>query len=544
MKPQLGLSKCLDSSHSLRDFSLKKYKHLSKLRVVKLPNPKFEQNPKRMSILLKLSVSVKSLDLSQYGLLEKYSRSKIKLVAKKFSKITGFSPFKSKKGSKGFLLTKIMLKKAKNLRHLFLKAVFDDSLSHHLFHLVSQNKLETLDLISLSSPQYKSVWLLNYLNYLPPSVEELCFSLREQMRDGSILDLSINHLENLQKLELGMLLSIETFTKIIKSIYDSSKLKVLRFHLKKCQNDGSYLPEIQAFLGSCLNLEELSIQTDMDVHPSHVRLMKLQKLSIESTEGLLRIMHFIQQQKDSLESLSLTSKLWNIDLVGGFLEGLKSLERLKKLRLNLKSDGCVMKALALVELIEALEYLEEVDFLDLLVEFKEDSFERFCKALQKRSSSLRSLKLSFNKFSMDQKSLSLFIQTLNSLSRLEHVTFKDFGIEDAGFYSELRELVCCRNKELNEVILERVKRNNINIYSDNLIKMLKDIIHKPTMRRLCYLEEEVKPEFALDFKDLEVLSLFDDILKEVHHFDYLRLLSYTCQPTFYYWDLDLHKWSS
>jgi len=143
---------------------------------------------------------------------------------------------------------------------------------------------------------------------------------------------------------------------------------------------------------------------------------------------------------------------------------------------------------------------------------------------------------------VDQKDSNLFIQTLKLLSQLEHVTLKDFGGEDPNFYNQLKQIICCKNKGLNEVILQGFKRGKTTEYCENLIAMLKDIIKKPTMKKLCYLVA-AKYGFGTEFKDREILSLSDDILKEVHHFDYLHLPSYICKPTFYYWDLGLHKWT-
>jgi len=124
---------------------------------------------------------------------------------------------------------------------------------------------------------------------------------------------------------------------------------------------------------------------------------------------------------------------------------------------------------------------------------------------------------------------------------LEHLTLESFELEDSDFFSELGEIVCCKNKGLREVVLEKVKREKSTASCEKLIKLLKDIIHKPTMKKFCYLDAQ--PGLASDFKGLEVLSLFDDVRKEVHHFDHLHLLSYTCEPTFYYWNLSWHKWT-
>jgi len=85
---------------------------------------------------------------------------------------------------------------------------------------------------------------------------------------GKLKKFSINHLANLQKLELGMSLALETFVQIIKPIHDPSKLKSLRFHLEKSQKQESYLLDVQAFLENCLNLEELSLKTEMAVYPN------------------------------------------------------------------------------------------------------------------------------------------------------------------------------------------------------------------------------------------------------------------------------------
>ena len=536
IKPQFCFYKRIDGSRSFREFFSKKYKHLSKLKVIKSSN---EQNHRRIPILHKLSASVKSLDLSQYGLLEKYTRSHIKLVAKKFLKITKFSSFHNKEGSKSFLLTKIMLKKAKNLKYLCLKAIFDDSSCDHLLHLISRIKLKAIDLISIFSPRFDPAKLLDCLNCLPSSIEELCLYCKFQTETNR--NFSIKHLENLQKLELGMLLNINTFMSLIKSIQDPSKLKTLRFQLINFDEFGA--SDIQKFLESCLNLEELKIQTELDVYP--MSLMKLKKLTLGSTEhGLLRIIPFIQQQRESLESLSLTLIFYNANLKDELFEGLKLLKKLKKLKLNIKVENSFVNALDLTELIEALEYLEEVDLMGLLIDFKDDnSFEKFCKALKKRSESLTSIKLPFNGFKMNKRASSLFVQTLSLLPELKHITFKDFGVEDAGFYNELREIVCFKNANLNEVILDKVKGEKITTCWESLIEMLKAIISKPKMKQFCYLEVPHHGS-ASDLKDLKILNFHYDVREEVSHFDYLHLVSYACNPSFYYWDLDFHKWAA
>jgi len=73
--------------------------------------------------------------------------------------------------------------------------------------------------------------------------------------------------------------------------------------------------------------------------------------------------------------------------------------------------------------------------------------------------------------------------------------------------------------------------------------MLREIMNKPTIQKLGYLEAPGH-DFASDFKALEgVLSLQDDVLKEVHHFNYLQIPFYTYGPTFYYWNLGVSKWT-
>jgi len=142
--------------------------------------------------------------------------------------------------------------------------------------------------------------------------------------------------------------------------------------------------DIQAFLESCVNLEELDLKTNMDVYPNNLNMGKLKKLSIESTGYLLRITDFLQQQKDSLEALSLTLKLSKPNQTDELLARLRSLKRLKKLKLKTQLETSAVNAFNIAELIEELEYLEEADFLDLVTEFKKDSFSGFCKALQNR----------------------------------------------------------------------------------------------------------------------------------------------------------------
>jgi len=538
MKPHLGFYQCVDSSHSLRKFSFKKYKHFSKLKITK-PSVNINQN-QQFSIITKLSSSTKSLkhlNLSQYNL-ENCCLSQLKLVAKKLFKITRLSLVGGSK--KSLSLAQLMLKKPSSLRHLSLQHIFDVSSCQQLLRSMTRSKLKTIDLIPIFAVKYEPKWLLSFSSYCPSTVQELSLYWKDQI-DGSRLKLSKKHLANLQKLELGIPLALNTFTNIVTSISDPSKLKSLQFQLERSKIEGLYLPDVQAFFGKCSNLEELDLKTDLDVYPMNSSFMKLRKFSVELNEGHLRIINFIQQQKDSLESLSLTTKNWKPNLTDGVLKELKSLKKLKKLKLNLKSDACFIKALALVELIKALECLEEVDFMDSLIEFKKGDFYNFWKALQKRSGCLRSLRLSLNAFKMDKNHSRIIIQTLMLLSRLEHLTLKDFTIEDPSFYIDLRELICFKNRRLNEVILDEVKRVKTKACCEILIQMLKAIIRKPSMKKFCYVEAK-KYWFAFDFKGLEILSLSEDVLKEVHHFNSLHLPSYTCKPPFSSVDFNSQKW--
>jgi len=115
---------------------------------------------------------------------------------------------------------------------------------------------------------------------------------------------------------------------------------------------------------------------------------ELKKLSIDSTESLLSYFDSIQQQKESLESLCLTSKVGVYSPRNELFEGLKPLKRLKKIKLNVKFNMCSVNGSELAKLIEALECLEEVDVVDMSVLFSETDFSSFCEALQKRSGSL------------------------------------------------------------------------------------------------------------------------------------------------------------
>jgi len=220
MKPHFGLFRNIDDSHSLQEFSVKKYKHLAKLKVVKMLN-RNRNLTTPAPILQKLSVSAKSLDLSQYDSLEKYSVSQIKLIVRRFHKIIRLSLLGNKNSTKAYVLATTMLKKAKNLRHLSLKDVFNNSSSQSILHLISQSKLKTINLIPISSVKSESTPLLNFSSYCPSTAEELSLSWKDQVRAESILNLSINHLVHLQSLELGMPLALETFQGIMKSIHDS-----------------------------------------------------------------------------------------------------------------------------------------------------------------------------------------------------------------------------------------------------------------------------------------------------------------------------------
>ncbi len=193
MKPQFGLSKTIDGSRSFREFSLKKYKHLSKLKVVKLLNITSNRNPVSPApILQKLSVPVKSLDLSQYDSLETYSRPQIRLIVKKFLKITRLSLVGNKKSTNSLLLALNMLKKAKDLQHLSLKDVFDDSSTKQILDLISRNKLKTLNLIPIFSTKSETTPLLSFSNYCPSTVEELSFYSKHQRIAESRSNLSLN----------------------------------------------------------------------------------------------------------------------------------------------------------------------------------------------------------------------------------------------------------------------------------------------------------------------------------------------------------------
>ncbi len=183
---------------------------------------------------------------------------------------------------------------------------------------------------------------------------------------------------------------------------------------------------------------------------------------------------------------------------------------------------------SLNELIGGLECLEELDLEGTPVDFKESSFEDFCKALGKRN--LRSLKLFFNDYCLSKKDSDLFIRVLEKLSQLEHLELQRFEIEDPCFYTKIRDVVCFKNQRLNEVILACIKRGKAKEYCENLIKMLKDIIHKPTMKKLSY-GEYPGYNFSSDFNGVELLN-GSDVKKETHHFDELNLPIYTLKVRF------------
>ena len=109
-----------------------------------------------------------------------------------------------------------------------------------------------------------------------------------------------------------MLLPANLFREITESIADPSKLKSLQFNISRYYEEDCE-PGIRVFLSQCCNLEDLSIKAAMDIYPDRP-LMKLKKLILEPTvkyaEEVLSLRNFIQQQKETLESLDLNIRIW------------------------------------------------------------------------------------------------------------------------------------------------------------------------------------------------------------------------------------------
>ena len=554
IKPHLVFSKEIDSSHSLKKSYTKGYKHLFKLKITKTSkHDEHAHRNQKHHMFNKLSPflkSLKHLDLSQYSL-EEWTLSQIKLIVKKFHRISRFSRLGNEIWTKSLLLSRIILKQARNLESLSVKAKFGHS-SKQFLRLISLSKLKTLYLAPFASPTFEYGSLLNFSKYYPPSVEELSLLWEDevQMLAERQYSFSINHLCHLQKLVLAMPLPVEVFKRIVQSIADPSGLKSLQFDLLKEENE-SYEAEIAELLNRFENLEELNIKSEMDIYPENNSIMKLKKLNIEqaveSTEELLRLGGFIIKQKDSLESLTLASNLWQVGMKVWFLEFLKemkSLKKLKKLNLNLKfyMESTQTRTLfgLITELIEGLDCLEEIDFLGLPTDFKESDCLGFCKALEKHSGSLKSLKISLNGLGLDQKNSEILTGTLKLLTKLEDLALHHVRIEDPDFFIAFKEVVCYKNRDLNSVILTGIKRREQMEDCENVIKMLKGIISKPTMKNFCYVEEW-KGYLSSNYELCETLKL-SDVLREVYHFDSLKIPSETSAFAFNLWNLDSMKW--
>lgn len=170
---------------------------------------------------------------------------------------------------------------------------------------------------------------------------------------------------------------------------------------------------------------------------SQIIKLKLKKLAfqqfIDTDEDLLRLGFLIEQQRNTLESLSLKLIISGRRCYGygsgswfdGFFGRIKLLKSLKKLELRLIPMvflGSLPISERLAEVVEALDGLEEIDFEDAKVDFKdgEENLGNLCKALQKHSQSLKSLKLSLN----DCNPLETLIQSLKRFSKLEYLTRK------------------------------------------------------------------------------------------------------------------------
>jgi len=550
IKPQLGFSTIIDSLHSLRQFSMKSPKSLFKLKIIKqfTQDDGFHNEKIKFHKLLQLSSSLKSLkylDLSSSNT-RKFKFSHLKLILKKFYHIQRYSAPWKNKTNKGLVPAFLLIKNAKYLTNLSIEVSLNH-LPRRLLYLLHLSKIKTLHLNQTSPSGDETEISVDLSKYLPLTLENLDLRPYGPTATKWRFPLSIKHLSNIKKLELGIPLSLSDLEGIIRSIQDPKKLKSLRFNIKQEHDEEEGISkEIRGFLRRCLNLEELNIKATMaDFYSETYSMAKLKRLvilqTVKTSECILRLGEFIKQQRENLESLSLKLTFdgmsdVNTDL-NKFLGEFKPLRSLKKLVLNVGTKNLQITS-SLTGLIEALNYLEELDFESVAIDFTEESLDKFFKALlQKHSQSLKSLKLALN----DCSCSNIIAQTVKRLPRLGDLTLENFGIENgSNFYLDLREIVCYKNRGLNSVVLTNTKRHNKKKDGENVIKMLKDIIWKPTMKKFCYLEYWT-PKLSDEFRGVPMLKL-DDVLKQVYHFKYLHLPTYTCEPSFYYWDLDVHKW--
>jgi len=428
------------------------------------------------------------------------------------------------------------MKISKYLRDLSLKASFNH-FPQRFLSLMQTCKLKTLKLTQKMPSGDRSRGLqVNLSKYIPSTIEDL--SLFWSDRAPKVVKFqhpfSIKHLENLQKLELGMPIAINTFKDIIKSIQDPSKLKSLRFNLRK-QNWRDSIDDIGGFLRRCASLEVMNIKSSMIDFYSETGTMRLKELAIQQSvdedEDLLTLGDLIQQQQNSLESLSLKLVVSSRRSFGPgswfdpLFTKVKLLKNLKRLELRLipyvSSERLSISA-SLAQVVAALDELEEIDLEEVSADFKSEnnSLDEFCKALeQKHSKTLRSLKLLLNGCSCSEK----LLQTLKRLPRLEHLTLRNFLIEKgSNFFAELRDIVCYRNRGLNSVIMRNAKIKD-HKDNENFIRMLKGIIWKPTMKNFDYREVSLFYHHSC-LERVKELNL-DDVLKEVHHFEYLGICS-------------------
>jgi len=405
--------------------------------------------------------------------------------------------------------------------------------------------------------------------YLPSSLEKLSLFWELDEWEGIVTEFqypfSMNHLKNLQKLELKLTLALDDFRDIIKTVSDPSKLKILRFDIANTiaiarKKDGRVYEDVEEFLRGCSNLEGLEIRIHafpvMDFFFETANT-KLKELKIhhcafrENNDDLLELGDIIKHQKDSLENLvlSLRYKDFEASSLERLFENIKLLQNLKKFELKLLLPPSSQKipsiAVLLAGVVEAFDCLEELDFEEDPVDLQEDSkedFERLCQVLvRKHSKSLKSLRLSC------QKHVDILMQTLKRLPRLEHLSLWNLKAEGSNFYSDLRDLVCGRNKGLNSVTILENSQKYRNEEHENFKRMLHDIIYKPTMKKLCYWEDGDTTMLRCNeaFNSFESPGFFlnlPDILREVYHFENLEIPFYICKPMFDSKHFDRYKW--
>jgi len=536
IKPHLCLTKEIDSLRSFRCLSIKNYKSLSKLKLVKqsITNLQFHKVSRIKSL--------KHLDLTSFNT-KNSNTTQFKLFLKRFSKVQQFS------GNQSLLPAFILFK---DIKGLYVKAEFKD-LTERFLSQLQHSKIKTLHFTHLASDEDNSeVFIDLSAKHLPPTLENLSLLWSGYPVPPMVsfnAPFALGHLRNLQRLELGIPVESDTFKDLIKTIQEPLNLKSLRFNIIHERSAEPEEDEIGEFLRGCCNLEELNIGCDiswMIEFYSETENMKLKKLAVkqfvDGEDIMAELGELLQHQQNNLESLSLNLtinsdgeslhvKSW-LDPLFTNLKLLKSVKRLELKLTHFTHSESRRITSALAKVIEELDGLEEIDIEQISGDFNKnvDMFE----ALQKHSKSLRSLKMSLEGSSCSEK----IIQTLKKLPRLEHLTLRNFGVQDLKFFLDLRDIVCEKNQYLNSVEITNVKRPK---GAENTIEMLKDIIRKSTMNEFCYLESW-RPNYSAEFGSMEVLNL-PDVIREVQHFKRLQFFSGACEPPFFEWDFDMYKWT-